>query len=46
MIGLDMTIRGAEDRSFRKSLDTFTVFGPSSPLMNSAIRTISISSSR
>ena len=28
MIGLDMTIRGTEDRSFRKSLDTFTVFGP------------------
>lgn len=29
MIGLDMTIRGTEDRSFRKSLDTFTVLGPS-----------------
>ncbi len=28
MIGLDMTIRGTEDRSFRKSLDTFAVFGP------------------
>lgn len=28
MIGLDMTMRGTEDRSFRKSLDTFTVFGP------------------
>ena len=28
MIGLDMTIRGTEDRSFRKSLDTFTVLGP------------------
>lgn len=28
MIGLDMTIRGTEDRSFRKSLDTFSVFGP------------------
>lgn len=28
VIGLDMTIRGTEDRSFRKSLDTFTVFGP------------------
>lgn len=28
MIGLDMTIRGTEDRSYRKSLDTFTVFGP------------------
>jgi 2,4-didehydro-3-deoxy-L-rhamnonate hydrolase len=27
-IGLDMTIRGTEDRSFRKSLDTFTVLGP------------------
>jgi 2-keto-4-pentenoate hydratase/2-oxohepta-3-ene-1,7-dioic acid hydratase in catechol pathway len=27
-IGLDMTIRGPEDRSFRKSLDTFTVLGP------------------
>jgi hypothetical protein len=23
-----MTIRGTEDRSFRKSLDTFTVLGP------------------
>jgi 2,4-didehydro-3-deoxy-L-rhamnonate hydrolase len=28
MIGLDMTIRGTEDRSLRKSLDTFAVFGP------------------
>lgn len=28
MIGLDMTIRGTEDRSLRKSLDTFTVLGP------------------
>jgi len=28
LIGLDMTIRGTEDRSFRKSLDTFTVLGP------------------
>jgi 2-keto-4-pentenoate hydratase/2-oxohepta-3-ene-1,7-dioic acid hydratase in catechol pathway len=28
MIGLDMTIRGTEERSFRKSLDTFTVLGP------------------
>lgn len=27
-IGLDMTIRGTEDKSFRKSLDTFTVLGP------------------
>lgn len=27
-IGLDMTIRGTEDRSFRKSLDTFCVLGP------------------
>ena len=27
-IGLDITIRGTEDRSFRKSLDTFTVLGP------------------
>ncbi len=27
-IGLDMTIRGTEDRSYRKSLDTFTVLGP------------------
>ena len=27
-IGLDMTIRGPEDKSFRKSLDTFTVLGP------------------
>ena len=27
-IGLDMTIRGPEERSYRKSLDTFTVLGP------------------
>lgn len=27
-IGLDMTIRGPEDRSFRKSLDTYSVLGP------------------
>ena len=27
-IGLDMTIRGAEDRSFRKSPDSYTVLGP------------------
>ena len=27
-IGLDMTYRGVEDRSFRKSADTFTVLGP------------------
>src|SRR5688572_4476536 len=27
-VGLDMTIRGSEDRSFRKSLDTFSVVGP------------------
>ena len=27
-IGLDMTIRGSEDRSLRKSVDTFTVLGP------------------
>jgi len=27
-IGLDMTIRGIADRSFRKSGDTFTVLGP------------------
>jgi 2-keto-4-pentenoate hydratase/2-oxohepta-3-ene-1,7-dioic acid hydratase in catechol pathway len=27
-IGLDITIRGAEDRSFRKSADTYTVLGP------------------
>jgi 2-keto-4-pentenoate hydratase/2-oxohepta-3-ene-1,7-dioic acid hydratase in catechol pathway len=27
-IGLDMTIRGPEERSLRKSLDTFTVLGP------------------
>jgi len=26
--GLDMTVRGEEDRSWRKSLDTFTVLGP------------------
>lgn len=28
MIGLDMTVRGAEDRSFRKSADSFSVMGP------------------
>lgn len=27
-IGLDMSVRGPEDRSFRKSLDTFAVLGP------------------
>ncbi len=27
-IGLDMSIRGTEDRSFRKSFDSFTVLGP------------------
>ena len=27
-IGLDMTIRGPEERSLRKSLDSFTVLGP------------------
>ena len=27
-IGLDMTIRGQEERSLRKSLDTFSVLGP------------------
>jgi 2,4-didehydro-3-deoxy-L-rhamnonate hydrolase len=27
-IGLDMTIRGPEDRSLRKSLDSYTVMGP------------------
>ena len=27
-IGLDMTVRGTEDRSFRKSFDSFTVLGP------------------
>jgi 2,4-didehydro-3-deoxy-L-rhamnonate hydrolase len=27
-IGLDMTVRGAEDRSWRKSYDTFAVLGP------------------
>ena len=27
-IGLDMTIRGAEDRSWRKSFDSFAVLGP------------------
>jgi len=28
-IGLDMTVRGPEDRSFRKSPDSYTVLGPS-----------------
>ena len=27
-IGLDMSVRGTEDRSFRKSLDTYAVLGP------------------
>jgi 2-keto-4-pentenoate hydratase/2-oxohepta-3-ene-1,7-dioic acid hydratase in catechol pathway len=27
-VGLDITVRGSEDRSFRKSLDTYTVLGP------------------
>lgn len=27
-VGLDMTVRGAEDRSFRKSADSYTVIGP------------------
>ena len=27
-IGMDMTVRGAEDRSFRKSADSYTVLGP------------------
>ncbi len=27
-VGLDMSVRGTEDRSLRKSLDTFTVLGP------------------
>ena len=27
-LGLDMTTRGAEDRSFRKSIDGYTVLGP------------------
>lgn len=27
-IGLDMTVRGTEDRSFRKSFDSFSVLGP------------------
>lgn len=27
-VGLDMSVRGTEDRSFRKSADTFTVLGP------------------
>jgi 2-keto-4-pentenoate hydratase/2-oxohepta-3-ene-1,7-dioic acid hydratase in catechol pathway len=27
-IGLDMTVRGPEDRSFRKSVDSYTVLGP------------------
>lgn len=27
-IALDMTVRGPEDRSFRKSLDTYSVLGP------------------
>ena len=28
MIGLDMSVRGTEDRSYRKSIDSYTVLGP------------------
>jgi 2,4-didehydro-3-deoxy-L-rhamnonate hydrolase len=28
MVGLDMTVRGTEDRSFRKSADSYAVLGP------------------
>jgi 2,4-diketo-3-deoxy-L-fuconate hydrolase len=28
MVGLDMTVRGTEDRSYRKSADSYTVVGP------------------
>jgi 2,4-didehydro-3-deoxy-L-rhamnonate hydrolase len=28
MVGLDMTVRGTEDRSYRKSADSYTVLGP------------------
>lgn len=27
-VGLDITVRGTEERSFRKSIDTYTVLGP------------------
>ena len=27
-LGLDMTVRGREDRSFRKSIDSYSVLGP------------------
>ncbi len=27
-IGLDMTVRGTEDRSLRKGVDTYSVLGP------------------
>ena len=27
-IALDMVVRGSEDRSFRKSIDTYSVAGP------------------
>ncbi len=27
-MGLDITVRGTEDRSFRKSIDSYTVLGP------------------
>lgn len=27
-LGLDITVRGTEDRSFRKSIDTYAVLGP------------------
>ena len=27
-VGLDITVRGTEERSFRKSIDTYTVMGP------------------
>jgi 2,4-didehydro-3-deoxy-L-rhamnonate hydrolase len=28
MVGLDMTVRGTEDRSYRKSIDSYAVLGP------------------
>ena len=46
-IGLDITVRGAEERSLRKSIDTYTVLGPwmvtSDELLDPSQLTLSLS---
>jgi 2,4-diketo-3-deoxy-L-fuconate hydrolase len=43
-LGLDMTVRGDEERSMRKSIDTYAVLGLGwSPAMKSQIPTKSVS---